>query len=718
MITFSQKHRQLRIDTPLGEDALLLQHMSGVESLSEPFQYQATVMSKDSSVDGNELIGKRVSVSYFCESGRVRTFNGFVSNFRYAGQVEEPVKMTAYELTIVPWLWFLSQNRDCQIFQDMTTPDIIKKIFAEFGFNDFQLKLSGSYPTREYCVQYRESDFAFVSRLMEEEGICYYFEHSADKHTLILSDSNSGYFTVDEDVIHFKERGQDHHSSLTSWAHNYSFRPGSYAQRDFNFKAPADPLKTERVSGVTFDLAPKCEIYEYPGYYDESPKGDRLTQVRAECLATSHDTVSGSGYHVNFSPGGKFRINEHVRSEDAQTYVITSVSTTMHNNLGIDASEEVDFQNSFTCISADTIFRPARLTPKPRIEGPQTAIVTTDGQEIVVDEYARVKVQFHWDRYGQKDVNSSCWIRVAQHHAGGSWGMIDIPRQHEEVIVSFLNGDPDRPIITGRVYNGDNRSPFDLKGAGNNAKNKKRRGYITKSYEDEGYNELTMDDTAGEEQVRIHAQYNMDTTVLNDSKERIYGNRHQIIGWEKDGNKGGDQNEMVYQDKNLNIKRHQSEHIEGNAQLMVGNGDADDGGRMDIVIENQEVKRVGNGGVHLDTSGPHVSLITGNESREVGGNYMHKVAGNIGIESGMTNEIHIKAGTKIVLESGMLGGISIKGPGGFISIDQTGVTIQGMMVKINSGGSAQSGGGCSVDSVESVQEAAPAEPEVADRFRE
>lgn len=717
MITFNQLQRQLRIDTPLGEDALLLQRVSGTESLSQPFQYRAVVMSEDSSVDGSALVGKRVSMTYFCESGRNRQFNAFVSNFRYVNQVEAPVKMAAYELTLVPWIWFLAHNQDCQIFQDMTTPDIIKKIFQEFGFNDFKLQLSASYPTREYCVQYRESDLDFVSRLMEEEGIYYYFEHSAEKHTLVLSDSKAGYFSIDDEVIHFKERGQNQHSSLTSWAHNYSFRPGKFAQRDFNFKEPTDPLSTERLSGVTFDLATKCEIYDYPGLYEEGTEGDRVTKVRAESLAASHDQVSGTGHHVSFTPGGRFTIDEHSRTEDESTYVITSVTTMLHSNLGVDETVEVDFENSFTCISADTIFRPTRRTPKPRIEGPQTAIVTTDGQEIVVDEYARVKVQFHWDRYGKKDVNSSCWIRVSQHHAGGSWGMIDIPRQHEEVIVSFLNGDPDRPIITGRVYNGDNRSPFDLKGAGKNAKNKKRRGYITKSYEDEGYNELTMDDTAGEEQVRIHAQYDMDTTVLNDSKERIYGNRHQIIGWEKDGQKGGDQQELVWQDKQINVKRNQIEHIEGNAQLMVGNGDADSSGKLEVVIEDQEVRQIGSGGFHQTVDGSHVESVGGSYSLEVSGDSMVQSNGNLAMTSGAMGQMHLTGGTKFVVDVGPMGQLSLNGPGGFIKIDASGVTISGIMVKINSGGASSSGCGVSPETPETPAEAEPQEPLVADKFK-
>lgn len=718
MDQLTQEHRQARIDTPLGEDVLLLQKFSGTETLSRDFAYSVSVLSYDDSVDGDKIVGKRVTCSYYCEEDRWRYFNGFVSRFEYAGQVQEPTHLTAYELEVVPWLWFLKHNMDCQIFQEMTAPDIIKQIFQEAGFNDFRQELTENYATHEYRVQYRETDFDFVSRLMEEEGIFYYFEHTEDKHTLVMCDSPAGYFSLDETDVRYTEVASTRFRQLSSWRHVYQFRPGKVARKDFNFKKPTDPLNTDKKSKIKYENTSNLEIYDYPGRYDETSKGDRLTNVRLQELEAEHDHVVGSGFYLTFTPGGKFEVHDHARSGEAgKSYALIEVYTEFHSNLGFESFTGEDFLNHFRCIASDVTFRPARITPKPIVEGPQTAIVVTDGQEIVVDEHARVKVQFHWDRYGQKDINSSCWIRVTQHHAGGSWGMIDIPRQNEEVIVSFLEGDPDQPIITGRVYNGDNRSPFDLKGAGNNAKNKTRRGNITKTYEGEGYNELSMDDTDGKEQVRIHAQYDMDTAVLNDSRTRIFGNKHQVIGWEKDGQKGGSQYERIWEDKHVNVKRDQVEHIEGNAQLMIGNGDAENGGKLEIVVEKQEVKKVGDGGIHTDVDGPVITKIGGNKSLEIGGDYMRKVGGSMGMQAGTTGEIHLKAGMKVVIEAGT-GQVSINGPGGFICIDQTGVTIQGTMVKINSGGAKGSGGGCSPETPEQAAEAQPSDPAIADRFRQ
>jgi type VI secretion system secreted protein VgrG len=570
MINFVQEHRQARIDTPLGEDVLLLQHFSGVEALSKDFQYTMTVLSEDPAIDGNALVGKRISVTYVDEDGRKRFFNGFVSRFEYQEQVEEPVKATAYTLEMVPWLWFLRHNTDCQIFQEMTAPDIVKQVFQELGFNDFRQDLTESYPEREYCVQYRESDFNFVCRLMEEEGIFFYFEHNKDKHTMVMCDSPGGYYELSETDVQYTPIGQTRVKQLTSWRHVYEFRPGKIAQKDFNFKKPTDGLITDQKSQVSYDLSSKLEVYQYPGLYDESGKGDRLTKVRMQEIEAEHDHVVGSGFYLNFSPGGKFEIQKHSRpGEEGRSYALVEVHTEFHSNLGFESHEGDDFQNTFKCIPAETAYRPPRKTTKPVVEGPQTAIVTTDGQEIVVDEHARVKVQFHWDRYGQKDVNSSCWIRVSQVHAGQGWGMIDIPRQHEEVIVGFLDGDPDRPIITGRVYNGDNAPPFGLKGAGDNKTNKTRRGNTTKTYEGSGYNEMTMDDTEGKEQIRIHAQYNMDTVVENDETHTVHHDRTKKVDNNESNTIGVDQSSEVGNNRSMSVGVNHDESIGNNRRQKI-----------------------------------------------------------------------------------------------------------------------------------------------------
>jgi type VI secretion system secreted protein VgrG len=366
------------------------------------------------------------------------------------------------------------------------------------------------------------------------------------------------------------------------------------------------------------------------------------------------------------------------------------------------------YTNTFTCVPASVPYRPARITPKPVVSGIQTAVVVgPKGEEIHTDKYGRVKVHFHWDREGRKkkDDTISIWIRTAHNIAGNKWGFMAIPRIGQEVVVEFIEGDPDRPIITGCVYNADQMPHYDLPA-------EKTKTYIktNSSKGGKGHNEIMFEDKADDERLYLHAQKNMDVRVLNDSKERIYGNRHQIIGWEKDGKKGGDQREMVWQDKHLKIKRNQIEHIEGNMELLIGKGEADDGGNLDIYIEKQKTETIG-GGFDLNVQGDLKEKVGGAHGLTVGGNLHQKVGGDFAVESGPANEIHLKAGMKVIIEAGMQ--VSLKGPGGFINIGPSGVDIQGILVNINSGGSAGSGSGCSPASPKDAKEAAPTEPDQA-----
>ncbi len=680
MIKLSQENRQARIDTPLGDDILLLQHFSGSEALSRDFAYELTVVSKDSAIDGDKIVGKQISVSYFDEDGRKRDFSGFVSRFEYTEQVEEPTHLTSYNLTMVPWLWFLKHNQDCQIFQEMTAPDIIKQIFQELGFSDFRLKLTENYPTREYCVQYRETDFDFVSRLMEEEGIFYYFEHSKEKHILVMCDSPSGYYQLDESDVRYTPIGQTHEKQLTGWRHVYEFRPGKMAQKDFNFKKPTDGLITDKKSRVKFEGSSKLEVYEYPGRYDESGKGERLTNVRLQELESEHDHVVGSGFYLTFAPGGKFVVAKHSRpSEEGKSYAIVEVFTEFNSNYGFDEAETADFKNEFRCIPAETAFRPPRLTQKPIVEGPQTAIVVTDGQEIVVDEHARVKVQFHWDRYGQKDVNSSCWIRVSQVHAGKGWGMIDIPRQDEEVIVGFLDGDPDRPIITGRVYNGDNQAPYGLKGAGDNALNKTRRGNTTKSYEATGYNEMTMDDTAGQEQIRIHGQFNMDTTVENDETLTVHNNRTKQIDVNENNTIGVNQDSLIGNNRSMVVGVNHSEAIGVDQSVSIGTSQSTQIG----VIRNEIVGVTSNeivGVAKTVNVGATMNTIVGySNTEQVGVQKLTSVGEDYELTAG--KKITINCGSsKVTLEAN--GDVTIEGKE-FMFTASGNVKVKGANINLN-----------------------------------
>jgi type VI secretion system secreted protein VgrG len=362
------------------------------------------------------------------------------------------------------------------------------------------------------------------------------------------------------------------------------------------------------------------------------------------------------------------------------------------------------YSNQFTAIPRELQFRTARVTHQPVLASIQTAVVTgPPGEEIYTDQYGRVKVQFHWDREGKYDQNTSCWIRCQQSIAGNRWGFMAIPRIGQEVIVQFVEGDLDRPLITGCVYNAEQMPHYELPA-------EKTKTYIktNSSLGGVGHNELMFDDKHEAEQVYIHAQRNMDVRVLNDSKERIAGHRHQIIGWEKDGKKGGDQRERVYGSKHQEVEKDQVEHVGGNYLLKIGGGE--DGGNLDLVID-QEKREMINADSHLIIKGNHSQRIDGGLSTETGGDCHTKVGGNIAQEAGAAGEIHLKAGMNVIIEAGVQ--LSLVGPGGFIDIGPAGVSIQGIMVNINSGGAPGSGLGCSPASPKEAQEAAPSNPEVA-----
>ncbi len=677
--------------------------------MSQLYRFQLDMLSEKKDIVPADLVGKNVSFRVELANGSPRWFNGFVSEL-VAG--DEDGKRRQYRAEVVPWMWFLTQTADCRIFQNVTVPEMITKIFNEMGFNDFMMNLKGTHNAWDYCVQYRETDFNFVSRLMEQEGIFYIFKHEQGKHTAVIADHIGAYDECLENKVDLPSSSSgvavtDH---LTNWSHRYEFRPGKWTQTDYNFEEPSSSLLATAKSVVSLPGIEKYEIYDYPGEYEKKSDGENETVIRMQEDEVPHDVVEAASTCRTFTPGAKFRIGQHHSSDEkGKQYVITAVQHTANEPLAYETgggAPSQKYSNSFQCIPAEVTFRPPRSTPKPVVSGIQTAVVVgPKGEEIHCDKYGRVKVQFYWDREGKRDEKSSVWIRVAQNIAGRKWGFAAIPRIGQEVVVDFLEGDPDRPLIVGSVYNAEQMPHYELPA-------EKARTYIkTNSTKGgDGYNELMFDDRKDDERVFIHAQKNMDIRVRSDSKSRIYGNRHQIIGWEKDGKRGGDQREMVYQDKHQNVKRHQIEHIEGNYQLLIGHGEADEGGNLDVVVEKKKTELV-EGDSDLIVKGNRKEQVDGTVSLTIGGDEHTKASGNIAIEAGATGEIHIKSGLKIIIEAGQQ--ISLVGPGGFVDIGPAGVTVQGVMVKINSGGAAGTGSGCKAEEPEEAKKAEPATPEMA-----
>lgn len=553
-MVYSQASRAVRIGTSLEDDEVQLVGFSGQEGLSELFQFHLELISMHPDLRPEDLIGQNLTFSIDHADGRPRHFNGHVERLSSLG--ENHKGRGRFVLTVVPWFWFLTQITDCRIFQGMTAVEILEEVFQSRGFVDFELKLTGEYAHREYCVQYLESDFDFASRLMEEEGIFYFFRHENGKHFLVLADSNLACQECQDSPVDFppSEQASRHHEPhLTGWQHTWQFRSGAWAHTDFNFQYPGQDLLAQERTVVRFANASRFERFEYPGCYPDKGVGQPRARIRMEEIEASVDVVNGASTCPSFTPGGRFTIGRHRdQIEEGRTYILRQVRHQGQNS-GYDsgsAGEGPQYQNTFTCFPETYTFRPERVTPKAVMRGCQTAIVTgPEGEEIHTDEFGRVKVKFHWDRWGPSDDRSSCWVRVSQPHAGGGWGHIDLPRVGEEVIVDFLDGDPDRPIIVGRVYNGCNRVPYQLPG------NKTISGYKSKSYREDGKNEMLIDDTAGKEQIVINAQKDMNTTVANDQSLKVGNDRSSEIT--------GNDNETVGKDKFVGVTGMYGMHSDG-----------------------------------------------------------------------------------------------------------------------------------------------------------
>jgi len=522
-----------------GSDAVLT-HLTGSEELSRSFDFMLTIASPNEKIKPEQIIGMPLAVRIDRDDEEPRYIHGYVSSF-WAGNtfaVENGKDMfRMYRVRIVSWLWFMTRASRCFIYhpekaeksiQDVL--DAIVKRVKEYGHVEPDLesgnaKILGKRKV-EHCVQYRETDFNFLSRTLERYGIFYYFKFANNKHTLILSDQLN-YPNAPEAEVKYPNSTNTNSSEdiVTSWEHAYEFVTGKWEQTDYDFIHPSKDLKASahKHSSITLKNNDAYEQYDYPGEYVKKDDGEAEAMVRLEAEEARFNTVNGTSNCKTFSPGYCFKLTEHVNCKDekGKSYLITSVSHTA-TQLGPYTSDNqtASYSNAFTCIPKDSQYRPPRLTPVPLLSSIQTAVVVgPSGEEIYTDEYGRVKVQFHWDREGKKDENTSCWVRVCQVHAGKGFGGIDIPRVGEEVVISFLEGDMARPLVTGRVYHKESMPPFGLPGA------KTVSGMKTQTYKGKGHNEMSMNDTPGKEKIHIHAQYDMDTKVLHDHSMTIINNR-------------------------------------------------------------------------------------------------------------------------------------------------------------------------------------------------
>jgi type VI secretion system secreted protein VgrG len=650
MPEYNQENRIIAVQTPLGDNVLLLQKLTGAEGISRLFTFYLDMLSENPNISFTDIVGQRVTITiHLAASGKTRYVNGFVSRFVQTGKDN---RFTHYQAEVVPWLWFLTRNANCRMFQQKTPVEIIKKVFSALGFSGaFKDKTQSSYETREYCVQYRETDYNFVSRLMEQYGIFYYFEHELSKHTLVMADAPSGHPACpNQETAAFDATARLlEEERVTDFQMSQELKTGAYSMNDYNFETPLTDLDVTEPTVDTVANNATFELYDFPGDYTKKPDGEGVAKVRMQEQETTHLVGQGASTCGAFTPGYKFDLKDYYRKDLNQSYVLTVVQ---HNaNCGSayytgQAEVEETYENHFVVIPYSVPYRPVRGTPRPIVQGPQPAVVVgPSGEEIYVDKYGRVKVQFFWDREGKADENSSCWIRVSQLWAGTQWGAMWIPRIGQEVIVDFLEGDPDRPLIMGRVYNADQMPPYTLP-------DEKTKSTI-KSYSSKGgggFNEIRIEDKKGKEQIFIHGEKDQDVRIKNVLRENIGADTNLIVG--------GDQREQIAKDKHIYIK------------------------------------------------GDHDQKVDGSESLKVGSNLQEKVGQKFAVDAGQ--EIHLKAGMKVVIEAGTE--VTLKVGGNFIDINSGGIFIKGTMVFINSGGSAGSGSGCNPDPPKDPADADKADP--------
>ena len=653
MPNFKQAGRLLEFSSPLGQDVLLLQEMKGEEGISQIFRFQLHLLSENASIKYEDIIGQKVCISIRIGKDKKRYINGHVSRF-VQGRKDD--RFSHYEAEVVPALWFLTRTGDCRIFQKKTIPDIVKEVLNKHSVQ-LKMQASGSFSPREYCVQYRESDFAFVSRLMEQYGLFYFFEHESDKHTMVIADAPSAHKACPEiSKARYESAGEaakQWEDTVTDWRARQEMKTGKYSLTDYDFEAPSTNLQVNVPSTVK-GAKQALETYDYPGEYVKKDQGDKIAKVRMEEHEASHMVVEGDGYCRSFVSGYTFDLSGHYRKDADTGYLLTyiehegSVGESYYTGAEPNSGDET-YKNRFICIPKKIPFRPARVTALPSITGPQPALVVgPSGNEIWVDKYGRIKVQFYWDREGKKDENSSCWIRVSQPWAGTNYGGMWIPRIGQEVLVEFFEGDPDQPIITGRVYNAQQMPPYQLPDHQTRSTLKSRS---SKGGGSSNFNEMRFEDKKGSEQLFIHAEKDMDIRVKNDSREWIGKDRSLIVK--------NDQKELVENNRSEEVKKDHKEKIGMNMSHEVGMD------RKEKVGMNMHVK--------------------------VGMNHHEKTGMAWAHEAGTT--VHIKAGLQVIIEAGAQ--ISLKVGGSFVDINPAMVAIKGPMVHINSAGMAGSGSGSS-----------------------
>ena len=596
--------RVVTAHTPLAPDQLLFRSMHGNEGLSELFEFEVDLLSPNMAVDMKALLGKPLTLEIQTLNGTPRYLNGQITRFTMIGREENSSRYVVYRALVQPWLWYLTRTSDCKIFQNKSVVDILEEVLGEYGFA-FEKQLSASYRQRDYSVQYQETDFAFVSRLMEHEGIYYYFKHERNQHTLVLADDMSAHDTIPgyPRISYYAgdRAGAVGREVIDQWEVTEEIRPGTFVVDDFDFKKPKADLLNTRSQPRGNDHG-QYEMYEWLGGYSDSGQGEHYARIRLEEAQAKAEVDTGHSNVRGMAPGYRFTMQNAARNEDNKEYLVVSVQYNLREGGYATGSTDGVYSFDFAVQPTSFPYRAPRVTRMPTTHGPQTAtVVGPPGEDIWIDKYGRVKVQFRWDRYGQRNEDSSCWVRVSSAWAGSNFGAVNHPRVGQEVIVDFIAGAPDRPIIIGRVYNADQMPPLELPAKATVS------GFISRTIKGDGElaNHFVIDDDPSNESIKIHAQKDFSLNVENNETHTVDGTRDTVIEGADTYTTNTSLDETVNGPHTLTVNK-------GGPQKITVNG-----GDQFIKVDggNQQVDVIGNQTIHV--TGARTDTVDDGERRYI-----------------------------------------------------------------------------------------------------
>ena len=703
---YTQAGRRLQVTTPLGADVLILSGFSGHEAISQPFFFQLECVAENANakkVVFDSLLGQKITVEIALPGGAKRFING--ACLRVA-QGARDATFTRFVLDLVPEPFLLSQKTQSRIFQHLPVPDILKQVLSPPLEISWEIK--GPFEPRDYCVQYRESDFAFASRLMEEEGIFYFFKHSAGSHTMVVANDpgshsdlpvkstlifeSVGGGTREEDRVNAWEKSQELKSSkVVLWDHCFEL-PHKHLEAEYPIQGAVAAGKSSHK--LKLGANAKLELYDYPGAYAQRFDGinksggeqpaeiqkifkdnARTAELRMQGHAAGSVLVHAASNCRQIVSGYKFTLERHFEGDGS--WVIYQVGHTASEAADVRSGEGgFTYQNHFSCFPVALPFRPPRVTPIPTVRGTQTAVVVgPPGEEIFTDKYSRIKVQFHWDREGKNNSDSSCWVRVATPWAGHAWGAIHIPRIGQEVVVDFLEGDMDQPIVIGSVYNAECMPPYDL------PTHKTQSGIKSRSTLGGGppnYNEIRFEDKRGSELLTIHAERNQEISVEADESHSVGHDRTKTVGHDEKTTIAHDRTETVVNNETITIGVSRTEMVGSNEVVTIGATRVETIGAADILTVGA-ARAVTVGAGEVVTVGDTLVVAVGNETTVTVG------ASSLTMKKDGTIEVKGKditvTGTSTVKISAPK--VDIKGDAS-VDIGSNGpVTIKGNPIKLN-----------------------------------